>query len=209
MNANVRCWTHSCIQCQCAKCSKILWLLLSLSQIQTPNLMSFIILDIIGPLLPSQGYTYLLTCVAPYWQESIPLISISTLYHHHWLWSTVWITTMVFLDVSPWLLNVPTPYSISPLGQWYGWMLSLTTYKTAFKAQPNHNAWMDPLPLVLLGIKTALKKDISSTSAEIVYGTALHLPGDFFTTSHNLITDPTSFVTTLRSHFQKCSTSPT
>lgn len=40
---------------------------------------------------------------------------------------------------------------------------------------------MDALPLVLLGIRTALKEDIASTAAEMVYGTTLRLPGEFFT----------------------------
>ena len=42
---------------------------------------------------------------------------------------------------------------------------------------------MDTLPLVLLGIRTALKEDLACTVAEMVYGVTLRLPGEFFAAS--------------------------
>ena len=39
---------------------------------------------------------------------------------------------------------------------------------------------MDSLPMVLLGIRTALKNDIHRSAAELVYGTSLCLLGKFF-----------------------------
>ena len=62
--------------------------------------------------------------------------------------------------------------------------------KAALKAQLQPHLWMDALPLVL-GIRTALKKDIASTTAEMVYGTTLRLPGEFFTPSQTTsVPDP-------------------
>ena len=59
---------------------------------------------------------------------------------------------------------------------------------------------MDTLPLVLLGIRTALKEDISSTAAEMVNGTTLHLPGEFFTHSQSSsLPDPSDFINNLKS----------
>ena len=52
--------------------------------------------------------------------------------------------------------------------------------KAALKAQPNPDAWIETLPLILLGIHTALKEDLKATTAEMVYGTTLRLPGEFF-----------------------------
>ena len=52
--------------------------------------------------------------------------------------------------------------------------------KAALKAQPKLDAWMDSLPLILLGNQTSLKPDINSTAAEMVYGTNIRLPGKFF-----------------------------
>lgn len=40
--------------------------------------------------------------------------------------------------------------------------------------------WTESLPVVLLGIHTALKDDIHCSAAELVYGTTVRLPGEFF-----------------------------
>jgi transposase InsO family protein len=44
--------------------------------------------------------------------------------------------------------------------------------KTALKSHPSANKWTTALPLVLLGIGSAIKEDIGSTFAELVYGTS-------------------------------------
>ena len=57
--------------------------------------------------------------------------------------------------------------------------------------------------MVLLGVRSALKVDLECTAAELVYGTSLRLPGDFFPTSASLSTlDPTTYVTSLKSMMQ-------
>ena len=75
--------------------------------------------------------------------------------------------------------------------------------KAALKAQPNPASWVETLPLVLLGIRTTVKEDLSATVAEMVYGTTLRLPGEFFQSSDsNSIIDPTEYVSQLKSHMQ-------
>ncbi|XP_037556819.1 uncharacterized protein LOC119433634 [Dermacentor silvarum] len=54
--------------------------------------------------------------------------------------------------------------------------------KSALAATEERN-WMEALPLILLGIRTAVKTDIGCSTAELVYGTTLRLPGEFFTGS--------------------------
>nr|XP_050029029.1 uncharacterized protein LOC126525012 [Dermacentor andersoni] len=44
-------------------------------------------------------------------------------------------------------------------------------------------SWVEALPLILLGIRTAVKTDIGCSAAELVYGTTLRLPGEFLTGS--------------------------
>ena len=39
---------------------------------------------------------------------------------------------------------------------------------------------MNELPMVMLGIRTAWREDINCSPAQLVYGTDLHLPGEFF-----------------------------
>ena len=71
--------------------------------------------------------------------------------------------------------------------------------KTSLKAHPNPTHWIFSLPIVLLGVRTQLKDDLHCTSAELVYGTILHLPGEFFDESKAEATpDPTCYVTRLR-----------
>ncbi|GFQ89694.1 integrase catalytic domain-containing protein [Trichonephila clavata] len=41
----------------------------------------------------------------------------------------------------------------------------------------NTEHWSDALPTVLLGFRTAYKEDLQSSSAELVYGTTIRLPG--------------------------------
>ena len=75
--------------------------------------------------------------------------------------------------------------------------------KAAFKAQAHPDAWMDTLPLILLGIRTALKEDLSSTAAELVYGTTLRLPGEFIEPSPTTsLPDPSNFITHLKNQFR-------
>ena len=39
--------------------------------------------------------------------------------------------------------------------------------------------WMDELPLVLLGIRTAWREDPGCSASDLVYGTSLRIPGEF------------------------------
>ncbi|XP_058801476.1 uncharacterized protein LOC131670116 [Phymastichus coffea] len=70
--------------------------------------------------------------------------------------------------------------------------------------------WVQALPLVLLGIRSALKEDIKATSAEMVYGETLRLP--FKLLSSNLenknLGDPSSFLSSLREFMSRLRPTP-
>jgi len=52
--------------------------------------------------------------------------------------------------------------------------------------------------MILLGICTSLKTDLRCTTTELVYGTTLRLPGQFFNTSTDITTtDPSDYVSKL------------
>ena len=60
-------------------------------------------------------------------------------------------------------------------------------------------AWMDHLPLVLLGIRTSIRPDTGWCPAELVYGATLRLPGEFlFPPEDSSFTPTTEFVSRLR-----------
>lgn len=75
------------------------------------------------------------------------------------------------------------------------------------KALPEPSRWADSLPLVLLGIRTAFKEDLGCTCAELVYGTMLRLPGEFFTDTHMPI-EHGPYVTQLKSTMQRLKAVP-
>ena len=76
-------------------------------------------IDIVGPLPPSKGNAYLLTCIDRFtrWPEVItsqltPLLVHSsvldvqiwcTIFCHHWLWMSIWICTMAMTDKTVWM----------------------------------------------------------------------------------------------------------
>ncbi|XP_064485435.1 uncharacterized protein LOC135397766 [Ornithodoros turicata] len=65
------------------------------------------------------------------------------------------------------------------------------------------------LPLVLLGIRTALKEDLACTVSELVYGTTLRLPGDFFPPTDRPPPDYTTYALRLRTLMNSLSPTPT
>ena len=51
--------------------------------------------------------------------------------------------------------------------------------KAAIIAHETPNPWTTTLPVVLLGIRSAVKKTLGRSAAEMAYGMTLRLPGDF------------------------------
>ena len=66
--------------------------------------------------------------------------------------------------------------------------------KAALRACPDPVQGVDALPLILLGIITTLKQDLGCSVAELVYGTNLRIPGEFFTSTASTGVDAASFV---------------
>ena len=64
--------------------------------------------------------------------------------------------------------------------------------------------WVDSLPLILLGVHTALKEDIGTCTAELVYGMTLHIPGAFFPslTNTSITNDPANYVVKVKDIFR-------
>ncbi|GFW57505.1 transposon Tf2-6 polyprotein [Trichonephila clavipes] len=69
--------------------------------------------------------------------------------------------------------------------------------KSAIKTHEN-SKWSEIIPIVLLGMRSAVKKDINATCAELVYGTTLRLPSDLFSTDKITTTSNQTYVSFLR-----------
>lgn len=66
------------------------------------------------------------------------------------------------------------------------------TLKSALMSDKEPTKWATKLPIVLLGLRCAFKPDIGATAAELVHGSPLRLPKEFFSDSKSI--PPSEFV---------------
>lgn len=179
-------------------------------------------IDIVSPLPVSQGYRYCFTAIDRFirWPEAMPMSDISA-------------NTIVITFYTSWIARFGAPTVIttdrsmqfeSTLFQTLTKLLGATRVRTtpyhpssnsmierfhrSLKAairSHSHVNWVKILPTVLLGLRASLKEDIKASAAELVYGTPLRLPGEFFTDQSP---DPQIFVEHLRQHMRRVRASP-
>ncbi|BHF80354.1 hypothetical protein SprV_0702347900 [Sparganum proliferum] len=71
--------------------------------------------------------------------------------------------------------------------------------QASLRAAADPENWTDHLPLVLLGIRSALKADLDCTAAELVFGATVRLPGEMISpTPQGAVEDPTNLLHRLR-----------
>ena len=154
-------------------------------------------MDIVGPLPPSKGFRYCLTMIDRFtrWPEAVPITNITAdtitdTFFETWVarfGTPAVITTdrgsqfdsQLFCALARTIGSKTyrtTAYHPQSNGAIERWHRSL---KTAIKCHETDD-WAKVLPVVMLGLRNALKEDIGTSAAELVYGTQLKLPGEFF-----------------------------
>ena len=213
-------WARTCLQCQRTKVGKHTSLPLATFKQPTARF-QVIHVDLVGPLPPSQGFSYLLTCVDRFtrWPEAFPLTnitadSVARAFVHGWVARFGVPSTIVSdrgrqFESNLWaklaqLLGATKQRTTAYHPQANGMVERLhRQLKAALKCHASSASWMDALPLVLLGVRTALKEDFNCTTAELVYGTTLRLPGEFFDpTTAPSTPDPASYASQLKATMQ-------
>ena len=197
INKQVGMWAKTCISCQKSKVQRHVTAPLEHGQLPDRRFQR-IHVDVVGPLPISQGKSYLFTIIDRYtrWPEAIPMADATAtscaraLMSHHI--AQFGVPTDITSDRGPQF----TSNLWTTLGKLLGAQLHHTTayhpqangiverfhrqLKSALKARLVGSAWMDELPLVLLGLRSAPKEGLGCAPAELVYGTTIRLPGEFF-----------------------------
>ena len=190
MRKDIRNWVRTCLHCQKVKVTR--HTISPLGTFLVPDArFAHVHIDLVGPLPISEGYNYIFTCFDRFtrWPVAVPIPDKTA-------------ETVVKAFVSSWVQYYGTPSTITTdrgrefesqlyrsLVQRMGCKHIRTTayhpsgnglverfhrhLKASLTAQHNRERWVELLPLVMLGIRTAFKKDLNCTAAEMVYGTTL------------------------------------
>ncbi|GFT87582.1 transposon Tf2-6 polyprotein [Trichonephila clavipes] len=192
-------WARHCLACQKSKIHR--HTRSPLSSFQEPSQrFDHVHLDLIGPLPPSNGYTYCLTMIGRFskWPEAQPLKDIAAetvaeAFFSSWVsrFGTPAILTTdrgrqfessLFKALSK-LLGVQKCRTIGYHPQANGMIEELhRPLKSAIKCHATER-WTEVLPIILLGLRASLKEDILCTPAELVFRTTIRLPGEMFDSS--------------------------
>ena len=173
--------------------------------------------DIVGPFPPSNEHTYLLTVIDRFsrWPGAYPMKAISA-------------EECARTLLEGWIQNYGTPLNLTTdrgrqftsnlwkeLCNLIGTTHNLTTayhpqtnglverfhrqLKSSLMARSKKNTdWLLELPVVMLGLRTAIKEDLETSPAHLVYGEPLRIPAAFFPkVTGKKSSDPITYLTKL------------
>lgn len=155
------------------------------------------------------------------WPEAIPLVetsaeTVSTAFYTHWVarfGSPHTITTNQDPQFEAALFKALTnligcerirtsvyhPASNGILERWH------RTLKSAIMCH-SHKSWLEILSTVLSGLRTCYKEDLHASPAEMLYGSTLRIPKEFFI--EELTANPQIFLEKHRTHMREVKSQP-
>ncbi|KAL4083017.1 hypothetical protein QTP88_028347 [Uroleucon formosanum] len=213
INRDCSIWARSCVSCQKSKIGRHVSSPIGSFDAVSERFLH-IHIDLVGPLPSSRGFTYCLTVVdrfsrwpEVYFLKDITAESVAQALYEGWIVrygvpetittdqgrqfeSTLFRATSVILGFKRIRTTACHPAANGLVERFH------RVLKAAIKCY-NTERWTEVIPSILLGIRASVKEDIQSTPAEMVFGTTIRLPNEFFSTS-KIQTDPMSFVTQLK-----------
>ena len=188
-------WAKACEQCQVSKVNRHTQAPLQHFPCTTDRF-AVVHVDLIGPLPASEDYRYCLTMIDRFtrWAEVVPLKTMTADdvirgLRDAWM-SRFGIPTTVVCDQG----RQFTSQKFKDFSQNAGFQIRHTNayhpqangmiervHRTLKAALMCHKTiWSMALSSVMLGLRSVLKEDIGCSPAQLVYGQALRLPGEFF-----------------------------
>ena len=231
MSKDIAQWVRECPACQASKIT--VHTKTPFEAFKPPSAKFHTIhVDIVGPLPSVENHSYLLTVVDRFsrWPAAIPLTGISaaqcaTALLHHWVQhhgapqcivtdrgrqftSALWSELCHLLGSHHTMTTAYHPQSNGMVERFHRQL------KASLMARSTTSTnWLADLPLVMLGLRTALKEDLHCSSAEMLYGQQLALPGTLVSgeaVPGRVSVDPENYVHDLRDRMAALKfTSPT
>lgn len=218
MNRDIARWCKLCLSCQQSKVSR--------HNRHRPEHFAapdgrfdHVHVDIVGPLPSSEGFTYLLTMIDRFsrWVEAVPMkdreaTSVARAFFESWIsrfGAPKIVTTDQGGEFESRLFNAllsligchrvrTTPYHPQSNGIIERWHRVL---KAAIMCHAR-DEWTRVLPTVLMGLRSHVRSDVTASPAEMLFGTTLRLPGEFFLPDNDA-PDPNVFLEEFKKHMRK------
>ena len=197
MSTDIRNWCRGCLRCQSSKVIRHQHTAL-VRPAAPSSRFEYLHVDIVGPLEYSRGYRYIFTIVDRYtrYPEAIPIPDATAAecaralmqwISRHGMCSKVtsdrgrqfiselWGELHVLLGIQRTTTLAYQPQQNGLVERFHRDMKA--ALMSVLQGDPQ---WCDALPVVMLGLRASFKPDLGMSSAELVFGEALHLPGQFF-----------------------------
>ena len=196
MKTDITRWCRECLHCQASKIHRHYRAPIDTIPVP-PRRFTHVHVDLVGPLPPSGGCTYLLTVIdrTTRWPEAFPIADITAAtcaraFMRGWVarfgapliitsdrgrqfTSALWNAMATALGTEVHTTTSYHPQANGIVERFH------RTLKASLRARLRGNNWIDELPWVLLGLRSAPKEDLQASPAELVFGDNLLLPGDF------------------------------
>ena len=227
MKKQIKLWTRACIACQKTKITKHNRTLTEPINLPCKKF-SHVNIDLVGPLYPSQGNSYLLTVVDRFssFFQCVPIpnatakVVLDAFMLH---WTSLFGTPIeiildngscfkshMFQDAMK-VLGIKLNFTNSYYPQSNGYLERFhRVIKNSIKAaisDGDPGTWSERLALCLLGLRNSVVQSIKTSPSIVAFGMPTRLPGEIICATENMETDPSIYAEKLRSAMRTISPS--